>query len=187
MFKKATLTVLAAVALAGCVTSSGTNYNVVDPYLFFSRAARGGNFPVMIVGEPYPGRQPAVEAQVLSSLDRSFKSFGNPFKVVPPANSLSSRLVIVFNAPGRPLPQTSCANTTTLGGGVAPSAGGTLSASAVYCGDGPYSSTWISVDAPASPDSAEFAAAMDILIREALPRDPNPSERHGRDEQLPPT
>jgi len=185
MIKKATFIAVAATALAGCVLSSGTRYHVVDPYLFFDRAARGGQFPVVVIGEPFPGKQPYVEAAIIDAMNRQFPRAGGSFGAVQDAGGLHSRYVVVFNAPGRPLAQSICANTASIAPGVGTGAGDTIYASAAYCGDGPYSSSWVSFPNPGSPDSPEFHDAMMRLVMESIPREPDPNERKGNDPKVP--
>jgi hypothetical protein len=180
LMKKSALAAGVAVALTGCVTSSGTTYHIDDPYLFFGSAARSGAFPVVILGQPYPGRQPAVEAAVADGFSRTFNTFPRP-AMVPSADVRSQRLVVVFNVPGHPLPRDICEKTAQMTGGTG-GAGDTVSASAVYCGGvEPYSSAWVALPAPAGPDTAEFRNAMATLIREAIPREIDPSRRHSND------
>jgi hypothetical protein len=184
MLKKAILAGLAALGLTGCLTSSGPKYDIADPFMFFTAASRGGSFPVMIMGQPYPGQQPQVEARVIEALRRNYPTFGPVFNVVPPADSKSSRLIVVFNI-GHALATSICDGGPRIAPGVATTAGDTLMASAAYCGDGPYSSSWISLPTPAGPDSEEFRAALYTLIREAVPRDPDPTQTRGNDPQVP--
>jgi hypothetical protein len=181
MMKKAAFGAGITVALAGCVTSSGTTYHIDDPYLFFNSAGRAGAFPIVIVGQPYPGRQAGVEAAVIDGFSRNFSSFPRP-AVSTTAGAQNQRLVIVFNAPGRPLPRDICQRTSQIGAGVGAAAGSTVDASAVYCGGAdPYSSAWVSIPTPGGPETAEFRDAMVTLVREALPRQEDPAKRSSRE------
>ena len=166
-------------ALSGCVTSTGTIYHTDDPYLFLGRAARSGNIPVMVVGDPpYPGRQPAVESMILAALNRNFPSFGNPFRVVPPASGTSSRVVVLFTSEGaRPLAATICANPARPG--LTTPQGTQLSIGVVYCVEGPASESWAWIPKPASPEADDFKKALDTAIYDALPRELEPSRRAG--------
>jgi hypothetical protein len=181
MMKRSALAVGSTLALAGCVTSSGTTYHTDDPYRFFNSAGRAGGFPIVVVGQPYPGRQPGVEAAVVDGFSRAFSTF--PTAAIARVDDIrTQRLVIVFNVPGRPLPQSVCQKGSQIGAGVGASAGSAVDASAVYCGGAePYSSAWISLPTPAGPETAEFRDAMATLIREALPRDEDPSKRNSRE------
>ncbi len=178
MMKKSAVAAGFAVALAGCVTSSGTTYHIDDPYLFFNNAGRAGGFPIVVVGQPYPGRQPGVDAALVESFSRNFSTFPKP-TIAATDDIRTQRLVVVFNVPGRPLAQNICRGANQLAAGAGGSAGSTVAASAVYCGGGePYSSAWISIPAPAGPETAEFRDAMTTLIRDALPRQEDPSRRN---------
>ncbi|MCD6073662.1 MAG: hypothetical protein K0Q70_545 [Rhodospirillales bacterium] len=178
MMKKAAFGAGIAVALVGCVTSSGTTYHIDDPYLFFNSAGRAGGFPIVIVGQPYPGRQPGVEAAVVNAFSSNFGTFPKP-AISTTAGVQNQRLVIVFNAPGRPLPRDICQRTSQIGAGVGAAAGSTVDASAVYCGGAdPYSSAWVSVPTPGGPETAEFRDAMATLVRDAIPRREDPSKRN---------
>lgn len=182
MMKKAAMAAGVAVSLAGCVTSSGTNYHIDDPYLFFNIAGRSGGFPIVLIGQPYPGRQPGVEAAVVDGFARNFSTYPKP--VIASVDDIrTQRLVIIFNMPGRPLPLTICQRPGQIGAGIGASAGATVEATAVYCGGAePYSSSWVSLATPAGPETAEFRDAMTTLIREALPREMDPSRRNNSPE-----
>ncbi len=188
MNRKTLVAALAAVAVAGglsgCVTSTGPIYHTDDPYAFLGRAGMGGNIPVMILGDPpYPGRQVAVEAEILAALNRKFPSFGKAFRVVPPAAGTSSRLVVLFTAEGaRPLAAAICADASRPG--LTAPQGSQLYMGVVYCADGPASEAWAWGPKPASPDSDEFKKTVDTVISEALPRELIPSRRN--DGQIPP-
>jgi hypothetical protein len=187
MIKKAAISSLAALTLAGCIVSSGTRYHVADPYQFFNRSARGG-IPIVVAGQPYAGRQPAVEAAVTTAFAKVYPTFAKPLITVPsaPAASVSDRLVIVFNLPGRPIAQSICSNTASMGGAGGAGADQKIYASAAFCGGKePYSSSWIEFPNPGGPDSPAFVQALENLIREAAPRDPDPSELRGKDPMLP--
>ena len=178
MTKKSFLAAGAAVALTGCVTSSGTTYHTDNPFLFFNSAGRAGAFPIVLVGQPYPGRQPGVEAAVVDGFSRTFSTFPKP-AISTTVDVRHQRLVVVFNAPGRPLPHDVCERTSQMAGGVGGSAGTTVDVSGVYCGGAePYSSAWVSIPTPAGPESAEFRDAMATLVRDAIPREINPSRRN---------
>jgi len=181
LMKKSVMVAGFAAALAGCVTSSGTTYHADDPFLFFSSAGRAGAFPVVIVGQPYPGRQPVVEAAVAEGFSQTFSTFPKP-AITSIDDIRTQRLVILFNAPGRPLPRDICQRANQMAGGLGGSAGASVEASAVYCGGAePFSSAWISLPTPAGPETAEFRRAMETLIREALPREIDPSRRNSGD------
>ena len=184
MMKKVAAAAGFAAALAGCTMSSGTTYHIDNPFLFFNSAARGGNFPIVIVGQPYPGRQAGVEAAVSEGFSRTFSTFPKP--VIAQTDDVRwQRLVVLFNA-GRPLAQDVCRRANQMAGGVG-SAGDKVSAVAVYCGGTePYSSAWIDVPAPSGPETAEFRDAMTRLVREAIPREMDPSRRNDRDAPTPP-
>ena len=178
MKKKSILAAGVAVALTGCVTSSGTTYHTDNPYLFFNSAGRAGAFPIVVVGQPYPGRQPGVEAAVVDGFSRTFSTFPKP-AISTTADVRHQRFVIVFNAAGRPLPRDICQRTSQMAGGVGASAGTTVDVSGVYCGGAePYSSAWVSIPTPSGPDTAEFRDAMETLVREAIPREIDPSRRN---------
>jgi len=181
MMKKSVAAAGFAAALAGCVTSSGTTYHIDDPYLFFNSAGRAGGFPIVLIGQPYPGRQPGVEAAVVEGFSRNFSTYPKP-AIAAQDDIRTQRLVVLFNVPGRPLPQSVCQRANQIGAGVGAAAGATVEASAVYCGGAePYSSAWISIPTPAGPETAEFRDAMVTLIRDALPRQEDPSRRNSKD------
>lgn len=166
--------IAAVLTVAGCVTGApSTQYHVVNPYVFFSHAASRGVIPVMAVGDPYPGRRAQVEAAIVAALDRNFRSFGNPFRAVPPAPGEGTKVVVVFNA--TPLAQGVCGDPSRNGG--AP-AGATTTAFAVYCGVGPYSEYWMSFPTPPSPDDPQFRAHMLQLTHYAIPREEDPARRN---------
>lgn len=179
MIRKALLAATSALVLAGCVISSGTRYHIIDPYQFFNRSARGG-LPVVIAGQPYPGRQAGVEAAVVAGFGATYSTFAKPV-ITPAASAVGDRLVILFNVPGRPLAQSICAGSATMGSGAGAAAGQTVYASAAFCGGAePYSSAWIEFPNPGGPESPAFIEAMTTLVREAAPRDPDPTETRGR-------
>ena len=186
MMKKAALGILAAAALAGCVTSSGPKYNIINPYDFFQRYARGGQFPVMVAGQPYAGRQPAVEAAVIDGFERTFTQYGKALRITPVANEPYGRWVVVFNLPGRPGGNEICANSVGLARGAGGVAGEIVHASAAFCaGNEHFSSAWVSFPNPGSPDSLEFRDAMMRLVMESVPRDDDPSHRCCNEPRIP--
>lgn len=180
MIKNTLLATMAAVGLTGCLVSTGTIYHIDDPYQFLSRAASRGAIPVMILGEPYPGRQVAVEAAVLDALDQNFRSFNKPFRVVPPGAGLSNGIVVLLSAAdvkSRPLAAAVCANPARPG--LVVSQGANLDVGVVYCVDGPASEAWAWLAKPAAPETGEFQDAISRAIYEGLPREIEPSRRLG--------
>ena len=169
--------IAAALALAGCVTGGPmTHYHVSEPYVFFSYAASRGAIPVMVVGDPYPGRRPQVESVVADALDRNFRFLGNPFRTVPPAPGEGTKVVVIFNGPDSTIVAGACDDPTRMGSG--PS-GPRTTARALYCGVGPYSEYWMSFPTPASPEDPAFREHMASLIYFGIPREPEPSKRLG--------
>jgi hypothetical protein len=178
MIRRTLLALAATAALSGCLSSTGTIYHTDDPYSFFKRAANRGTVPVMVLGDPYPGRRAGVETAVLSALDRNFKSFGNPFRVVPPTPGTSSRVVVLFTAPGaRPLADAVCRDASQPGLVAGPTAD-QIYMGAIYCADGPASEAWVWLAKPAGPEAPEFQEAMTSLINYALPREIDPTRRN---------
>lgn len=173
MLKKALLAITSA--LAGCVIGAPrTTYHVDDPFSFLAHAASQGVIPVMVVGEPYPGRRDKVEDVVVQAFTRTFASLGHPFRATPPRAGEGTKIVVVFNAARPPLARTVCADPTQFGAGAAQSR---TWAAAIYCGDGPYSEYSMSFPTPQSPEDPKFAEMMGQLAYYAIPRERNPDRQ----------
>lgn len=163
-----------ALAAAGCVTGAPrTTYHTDNPFSFLAYAASHGGVPVMVVGDPYPGRGAEVERVALAAMESNFRSLGNVFRAVPPAPGEGTKMVFVFNGQVPTTPQSICRDPTTAGGGAAP----TMTLNVVYCGVGPYSDYWMSFPAPASPDSPAFRERVSEVAYFAVPREINPERR----------
>ena len=79
--------------------------------------------------------------------------------------------------PGRPTAQFICANTAGMTAGTGAGATDKVNASTAYCGGNePFSSAWVEFPNPGGPDAPAFVEAMTTLIREAVPRDPDPGQ-----------
>ena len=170
------IAIVLALGVAGCVTAAPhTTYHVDDPYQFLAYAASRGSVPVMVVGDPYPGRRAEVEQAAVTAFQNNFPSFGKAFQTAAPAAGEGTKVVLVF-ASRPPFAPTACADPTRSAAAGAPGAG--MMVSAVYCGVGPYSDYWMSFPAPASPDSPDFRQKLAQLAHHAVPRDINPDRRN---------
>jgi hypothetical protein len=162
----------AASGLSGCwFGAPRTTYHVDAPYNFLADAASRGIIPVMVVGEPYPGRRDQVEAALVTAFDRNFKSLNNPFRAMPPTAGPGTKIVVIFNAVGTPAARKVCEDPTQI---ATEPAKGRTSVAAVYCGDGPYSEYWLSFPTPQSPEDPKFPDMMNRLAYFTVPREANP-------------
>jgi hypothetical protein len=162
-------------AVAGCVTGAPrTTYHTDDPFSFLAHAASHGGVPVMVVGEPYPGRRADVESAAVAAMQTNFRSLGNAFRAVPPAAGEGTKMVFVFNGRVPTTPQSVCLNPAAAGGAAAP----TMTLNVVYCGVGPYSDYWMSFPAPPAPDSPAFRERVAEVAYYAVPREINPDKRN---------
>jgi hypothetical protein len=177
MLKKAFLAITGAItgALAGCVIGAPrTTYYVDEPFSFLAYAAAHGIVPIMVVGEPYPGRRAQVEDAVVQAFTRTFASLGTPFRAMAPTAGEGTKIVVVFNAARAPLARHVCADPSQIQTGGPQSRTWTA---AVYCGDGPYSEYSMSFPAPQSPEDPKFAEMMAQLAYYTIPRERNPDRQ----------
>lgn len=178
MLKKAFLAAFGAVtsALAGCVIGAPrTTYHVDHPFQFLAYAASKGIVPVMVVGEPYPGRRELVENVVVQAFSRTFPSFGDVFRAMEPTAGEGTKIVVVFNAPRVPLARVVCADPTRIQ--TRESGQSRIWVAAIYCGDGPYSEYSMSFPTPQSPEDPKFAEMMGQLAYFTIPREPDPDRQ----------
>ena len=168
-------TVALTLALGGCLTGSGTVYDIDDPYLFLAYAASKGSVPVVVVSEPGTGTRRQVEQTAIRALQAQFPGQAAAFQPATPAAGEGTKIVLMFNIGTNPVAQDICRDPTRFQGPVAPMS----SAGVVYCGVGPYSEAWLKTDAPVTVDSPEFAAVITRLINDGVPRRRDPKRDIG--------
>jgi hypothetical protein len=166
-----------AFGLAGCVTGAPTTtYHTDDPYSFLAYYASHGGVPIMVVGDPYPGRRAEVERAAVAAFERNFRSLGDSFRATPPTRGGFNKVVFVFNRPTPATVQSVCRDPAEAGGGGATQ---TMTVAVVYCAtDTPFSDYWMTFPTPSAPSDPVFQQRLAEVAYFAVPREINPAKRN---------